>query len=296
MKPTSKSLICTLALLLMLMGTVESSLAAQKLLAVPLRVQVQNQWCWAGTSSAVLSYYTKKINQCYLADFAWRRKDCCKTPGNCNSPNSMYGTPGSLQGIMNHWCVPSTAKASALTFAECQSELNGNRPFLIRYGWDGGGGHFIVGRGYKTDAPGYLYLMNPWPGTGYGIFTYSYVKRKVGDHTWTHTLKDIKRAFVPADWRITNTAPSYAGGYWKYTVNVNEFLNGCGKISSFYHDFWDDENHYLGRQNNTAADFPPWFDDCADKDIQLPRKTKFCGITYTALIIIPPNTCLLAWL
>jgi hypothetical protein len=27
--------------------------------------------------------------------------------------------------------------------------------------------------------------MNPWPGEGYGAFTYAYVKMKTGDHTWT---------------------------------------------------------------------------------------------------------------
>ena len=30
-----------------------------KVLAVPLTVQEQDQWCWAGSSAAVLAYYGK---------------------------------------------------------------------------------------------------------------------------------------------------------------------------------------------------------------------------------------------
>ena len=169
------------------------------------------------------------------------------------------------------------------TVRACKQEINGNRPFIIFYAWDSGGGHFIVGRGYKSDTKDYLYLMNPLPGEGYGTFTYAYVKRKVGHHTWTHTLRNVKKDATAGDWDVTNTAPSYSGGYWNYVLSLKEISNGCGKLVKFYHDFYDGDNKWFYRQDNVAADFPPWLDECADKDIEFPRKTKFCGTTSTSL-------------
>lgn len=273
----------SVVLLLLLMGLAQSAMAAQKLLAVPLRVQAQDQWCWAGCSNAVLKYYTKAIKQCYLANFAWKRKDCCRTPAKCNASNAMYGTAGSLQAILNHWCISSSPLAKALTFAQCRSQINNNRPFILRYGWDSGGGHVIVGRGYKTDTPGYLYLMDPWPGNGYGTFTYSYVKKKAGHHEWTHTLRGVKRDLAPANWKVTSTSPVKSGDEWKYRLSLTETANGCGRLVKFYHDFYDENGKFISRQTSPPSDFPDWFDDCADKDIQFPRKTKFCGDTWTRL-------------
>ena len=107
MERTKKGILGCLMLLLLVGLAAESSMAAQKLLAVPLRVQEQDQWCWAGSSTAILKYYSKNIIQCYIADFGWKRKDCCTTPANCNSPNGMYGSSGSIQGILKHWCITS---------------------------------------------------------------------------------------------------------------------------------------------------------------------------------------------
>ncbi len=270
--------IIIVALSLVILSSV-SIAAKTKILAVPEVVQQQNQWCWAGVSDAVLSYFNKDIEQCRMANFAWSRTDCCTNPtsANCNQPNSMYGTSGSLKEILNRWCVKSRSKASALGFSKVKYQINRNRPIVIRYAWDSGGGHFILIRGYSTDGPKYLYLMNPWPGDGYGVFTYDSVKRTVGDHTWTHTLTNVKRNKTQGNWIVNRSSPVWQGSYWTYYLYLSENRGGCGTVEAFYWDFYDERNNYLSTQTNTGADFAAWFDECSDGDDVLPRKATVCG-------------------
>jgi hypothetical protein len=86
MKTASKTILSFLVLLLLGLCFAQSSLATRKVLGVPEVAQEQDQWCWAGSSSAVLQYFKKTISQCYIADFGWTRQDCCPTPANCNAP------------------------------------------------------------------------------------------------------------------------------------------------------------------------------------------------------------------
>jgi len=174
---------------------------ADRVLNVPLAEQQHNEWCWAGSSDAVLRYYATQVNQCDMADFAWSREDCC---GNeefawdhpCNEPNYMYGQPGSIQDILDKWGRTSDPQGSHLAKAVIAVEVNAGRPFILRYGWKPEGGHFIVGRGLVDDL---VYLMDPWPGNGYSITDYDAVVSS-DTHDWTHTLKmkEDARALVLA--------------------------------------------------------------------------------------------------
>jgi hypothetical protein len=197
----------------------------------------------------------------------------------------MYGGGGAIDGILAHWCVRSTGQANVLTFNVCKAEINGKRPFFIRYGWTGGGGHFIVVKGYSDKsktANAKLSLMDPWYGPG--VFDYSYVV-SAADHAWTHTLNNIKMTKAAADWTLSNSTPTscYGTGYWCYEIDIMEFLGGCGKVNKFSWDFYNASKKHIGHQNNTAADFAGWWDSCNDGDIQFPNETKFCGSVYTTL-------------
>ena len=61
---------------------------------------------------------------------------------------------------------------------------------MARWGWSGGGGHFVVGHGVQGDN---IYYMNPWFGEGLLIGTYSWFKQgktsNSSTHTWTDTNK-----------------------------------------------------------------------------------------------------------
>src|SRR5436853_299052 len=67
---------------------------------------------------------------------------------------------------------------------QIQTEINAGHPFLFRWGWTSGGGHFLVGYGLSGNT---LYYMNPLPGYGYQISDYNWVVDDSGSHTWTHT-------------------------------------------------------------------------------------------------------------
>ncbi|MCX6354109.1 MAG: C39 family peptidase, partial [Candidatus Aureabacteria bacterium] len=149
-------------------------------LNVPQKVQERSNWCWAGCSQAILEYYGTIVTQTDIAAYG--------TPGSDNEWNWLYGessnpTRRGIDLILNHFAsIGSTPYERCLTQSEVGTEINAGRPPVIRWGWDSGGGHFVVGRGIDGDT---MYLMDPWYGPT--VNTYSWVVRG-GTHTWTHSL------------------------------------------------------------------------------------------------------------
>ena len=182
-----------LAGLLLVIGLSSVSVWAEaKVLDVPETFQEQNQWCWAGVSAAVLAYYDTPLAQCVIAEYtrtvaAWHdfgSVDCCVDPSQgCNYWNYNWGSAGSIQDILTHWGVASYGTGRALTENECTTMIDDNRPWVVRWGWDGGGGHFVVGHGMDAST---MHYMDPWFGEGFKTATYDWVVRG-GTHTWTHT-------------------------------------------------------------------------------------------------------------
>ncbi len=178
-----------LALLLLLLFT---SRAYTQVLNVPEVIQEQTQWCWAAVSKCILNYYGYSVSQCQIAEYTRQNAqwyyfgpvNCCTDPTQgCNYWNYNYGTSGSIQDILQHWGVQNNGVAYALSTTEITQQLQAHRPFVIRWGWTSGGGHFIVGHGLSGST---LYYMNPWPGEGLKFSTYSWVVSN-SDHTWEHT-------------------------------------------------------------------------------------------------------------
>jgi len=172
--------------------------AADAMLGFNQKAQEHDQWCWAGSSQSVLEYYGTVLDQCAIANYAFGMSSCCgdttfSWDDPCNYWNYMwgtssYGTPnGSLKGILAHWGITSTTVYSFLAQSTCVSEINAGRPFVMRFGWTSGGGHFLDGFGYDSDGQ-YLHYMDPWPGNGYTLSLYTWVV-SASDHAWTHTLQ-----------------------------------------------------------------------------------------------------------
>jgi hypothetical protein len=69
---------------------------------------------------------------------------------------------------------------------------------IARWGWNSGGGHFIVINRYKS---GYVYFNNPANNSA-NTWTYSTFSNANGSGTWTHTLR-------------MNNASVYGGAYYK---------------------------------------------------------------------------------
>jgi Secretion system C-terminal sorting domain len=166
-----------------------------QIVTVPLVVQEQNQWCWAGCSKCILDHYGDVLDQCTIAEYArsvitWTTifgtTNCCTNPNmGCNNPNYEAGHLGSIQDIIHHFHnITSVETPGPLTQVQIASQMAANKLFVEHWSWSTGGGHFVVGHGISGST---IYYMNPWPGEGLGFCTYSWMLSD-GSHTWDYTL------------------------------------------------------------------------------------------------------------
>ena len=207
---------------LLLLPLILPVMAAGQVLDMPLEVQEQSEWCWAADTSSILKYYGNPQSQCTIAEYTrtvatWHNfgtVNCCVDPSQgCNYWNYNYGSAGSMQDILKHWGINSYGIGSILAIPEIEEEIAASRPFIIRWAWTSGGGHFIVGHGILgTD----LYYMNPWPGEGLKIGGYGWVVSG-SNHTWTHSQKvgipsvDITITAKPDNCSFTVDGETYTG-------------------------------------------------------------------------------------
>jgi hypothetical protein len=163
-----------------------------QVLNTPEIIQEQDQWCWAGVSKSILDYYGYHPSQCEIAEYArnvitWRNfgsVNCCLNPNSgCNYWNYNWGYPGSIQDILVHFGNIQNSGTGTISLAQIATQINAGRPIVVRWGWNSGGGHFVVGHGINGNN---VYYMNPWFGEGLHISTYDWLKND-GVHTWTHT-------------------------------------------------------------------------------------------------------------
>ena len=163
----------------LLVGLLWADAAFAIILDVKQHDQEQTQWCWAGASQAILEYYGINKTQTQIANYG--------TAG-ANTWNWLWGsttnpTRNGIDLILDHFAALATTQhGNTISEIELTAQLDLSRPFVVRWGWDGGGGHFVVARGIEGDN---VYLMDPWYGPT--INTYNWVVRG-GTHTWTHTL------------------------------------------------------------------------------------------------------------
>ena len=182
------------------------------------RYQEVNNWCWDGTSQSILEHYQVITPQCTIANYAWNRNDCCSlnsfTSGHrCNRGNYLAGWGSSwwnsrgIKEILSQFGnlesthiygreVRTTPWGSGawyghLSQQEIRDEIDSSRPFVIAWHWRYGGGHAMVGRGIMGDN---VYYMDPWPGNGYTITTYSGMVDS-WRHWWGQTLKTYKKEY-----------------------------------------------------------------------------------------------------
>lgn len=192
--------ICKLPLLFvcLILCSHAAAYAGDTTLSVPVVAQQYSEWCWVGTSNAVIQYYGNNHFQCYIANWAWGRNDCCSNTTfywnhPCNQPNAMWGTNGSLQNILAHWNVASNQVMGNISKNSVVSDINAGKPFIMSWAWATGGGHFLVGYGYSQNGD-YIDYMDPWPGHGDARSLYTWVVSAAGTadtvgHTWNATLE-----------------------------------------------------------------------------------------------------------
>lgn len=165
-----------------------------KNLNVLTTIQEHSNWCWAASSKAVINYYKTPPTQCAIVNWAFGINYACGNSvfnwsSNANQPNALYGQSGSVADVLYNWGYSTNAYASASSWNSVVSDVNANKPFVIRFGWTSGGGHIMVGKGYEVyNNSNYVLYMNPWPGEGASEDLYSWMA-SASDHKWTHTLR-----------------------------------------------------------------------------------------------------------
>lgn len=226
---------------LVLTGTLNA-----QVLNVPLTTQLQDQWCWAASSTAVCNYLGVSITQCEVAEYTrsvakWHdfgTVNCCQKPsGACNYWNYNWGYPGSIQEILTHWGLDNYTVGKSLDLPLIKTEIAGGRPFIIRWSTSNGGGHFVVGHGVKDST---VYYMDPWFGEGLKITSYSNILNN-SSHTWTHTntlsvasrpvvllspkdRSEVKATAMPFIWNKIEGASTYRFELYADTNLVKSFI------------------------------------------------------------------------
>jgi hypothetical protein len=199
------------------------SLTAQ-ILNVPLVIQEQTNWCWDATSKCVLDYFGFINTQCTIAEYTrtvatWHSfgtTNCCVNANlGCNYWNYNWGYPGSIADILVHFGNLYVNNMSTyLSTSQIQTEMTAGRPFIFRWGWYSGGGHFLVGYGISGSD---LYYMNPLPGYGYEISNYNWVVDDGSSHTWTHT----QTLCIPSQpGTISGNTPVCQGSLQTYSITA----------------------------------------------------------------------------
>jgi hypothetical protein len=214
-----------------------------QVLDVPEVIQEQSEWCWAAVSSCVLHYYGTAVSQCDIADYTrthatWHdfgAVSCCEDPKKkCNYWNYNYGNTGSIQAILKEWGVDNTGTGKSLTMTKMKSELGAGRPFIIRWAFPDGGGHFIVGHGIADST---VYYMDPWFGEGLKIAKYNWMLSSSGQ-TWAETNVIITdpaalgpvTLLTPGDSSINQSrSPTFL---WR-RVDSASYRFQCAKTASF---------------------------------------------------------------
>lgn len=158
--------------------------AQSKVLSVPQRTQEHSEWCWAGSSQMVLGFFGVNPTQCAEANYSLGINYACGNTNfnwnsNANSPNST----NAVSSILNAWGVNASVFNGYFYSSTVQTHINNSKPFIILWQWTGGGGHFVVVKGYSGS---YLYINDPWPGNGSYTRTYSSTV-SASDRYWYNT-------------------------------------------------------------------------------------------------------------
>jgi hypothetical protein len=129
--------------------------------------QETDEWCWAASGEMMMSYAgPRNVPQCYQANQRFGRTDCC----NCPTPIAC-AQPGWPQFDAWGYNFKETPSDTALGWTQLTGEINAERPIWFAWGWNGGGGHALVARGYEEInilffQEKLVFVDNPWPWQG----------------------------------------------------------------------------------------------------------------------------------
>lgn len=169
--------------------------ATESHLAVTLRPQQTNMWCWAASAQMVMEFLGVNVQQCTQANNEFGRNDCC------NSPTPAGCINGGWPEFDKYGFTFVRTSNTALTWNELRAEVAnadgcGQRPFAFTWHWPGGGGHMMVAIGYQTvGSVNYVEINDPWPPNvgDHRFITYDFYVASPGAHTHWDDFYQIRR-------------------------------------------------------------------------------------------------------
>jgi hypothetical protein len=187
----------TMVCLLISFGTMRATTGSY----VPAYAQLQSNWCWAACGQMIYwAYKPGSIAQCDFVAVSRDKEnsewfDCnnlssstaspCSSPGTFNSPQSLYTCGGSIENVLDHYGISSTGYGNAFSTGDLTTATSNRRHCVARWGWNSGGGHFVVIYRYSG---GNVSFNNPIGGSSY-TWAYNTFKTANGAGNWTHTLR-----------------------------------------------------------------------------------------------------------
>jgi hypothetical protein len=125
-----------------------------------IQTQEADKWCWAAVSASVNHYFfpDSTLSQCQIARRVLGVDSCCGNRETCNQVAKLD------VALEKSGTIVREPLARSLSFEEIKQEIDGRRPICARIQWAGGGGHFVVIRGYRELASGaeQVDIADPW--------------------------------------------------------------------------------------------------------------------------------------
>jgi hypothetical protein len=162
-------LVCGIALGALEIGRIDApSLGAQEkpparaTLAVELRAQETEWWCWAATGQMTMEFFGKEVSQSVQADLAFRRTDCGQkpVPRPCVRGGEITIRPfGFTHEVITRPLTPEGI-IRQIHFL--------HKPIPFAWRFPGGGGHAALAVGYFIEEDGDFFVecLDPYPPPG----------------------------------------------------------------------------------------------------------------------------------
>ena len=146
----------------MLTGKIRSGYPSGKLqstrIMIDRQAQEQTKWCWAACADMVGEYAYDNPNFTITQS---RIVELVKGYV-VNVTASIEETVGALFRATNQTIIGSYTDIDYFSYYDVVSEIDSNQLFIIRIGWEQGGGHFVVGSGYDH-VLNEIFIVNPKP-------------------------------------------------------------------------------------------------------------------------------------
>src|SRR5262249_24760035 len=156
--------------------------------------QLQDKWCWAATAVSVASFFEPNTQwtQCAMANAEMGQTTCCVDGWTLPCDRfKVLDRPLCRAEVLDH------KQEGSIDYDAIRGEIGAGRPLASRVGGEGGGGHFAVIEGYRSDGPEWVAIDDPLYGPSDVTLSSLLGGTYQGSGRWTHTYFTRPRPPTP---------------------------------------------------------------------------------------------------